>query len=93
MQGIGQVLTQKGWSDSRYEGIALRRIFKRLAKKAEVADNGNDLESLINIAKTLGYIAQAKATLAKLERELALEKRIEELERLAGLAQKAVIRQ
>lgn len=77
-------MVKKAWSDNKFEGIALRRIFKKLAKKI---DAETDLDKMLNIARTMGYIALAKHQLAKSD----LEERVSKLEEIAGLAQKSTI--
>ncbi|GEM_PF-2503704 len=71
------------WTTNNHEGRGLRRAFKRLEEKMESA---RDPKTIAELSKAMAYVAQAKSNIAK---NHDLEKRVQELERLAGMAQKA----
>lgn len=73
------------WTTNNHEGRGLRRAFKRLEDKL---DSIQDTHELAELVRAMGYVAQIKAGIAKNQE---LEKRIEELERLAGIAKQGVI--
>ncbi len=75
-------MTQVSWSSNSPEGRGLRRAFRRLQGKLQ---DTNNLHDLCELVRAMGYVAQIKAGIAKTE---DLEKRISELERIAGIAQK-----
>lgn len=73
------------WTTNNHEGRGLRSAFKRLESKLDSTDDTHELTELI---RAMAYVAQIKAGIAKNQE---LEKRIAELERLAGIAQNTVI--
>jgi hypothetical protein len=90
IQNEGVKRRKYDWKTNDAEGRRLRRAFKRLAKRLETATTAQEI---IDMARALAYIAQAKSTLAKHDFDREIEARIEELERIAGLAHKGRISQ
>jgi len=79
-------MANRTWSDNKYEGLALRKMFKRLQTRAD--KNANNLKLQLVISHELCYIAATKGHIAKSEKERELEERLKKLEELAGLVQK-----
>lgn len=78
-------MTRQSWTNNDHEGRGLRRAFDRLDSKL---DGAEEIHELAELVRAMGYIAQIKSGIAKNQE---LEKRIAELERLAGIAQNGVI--
>lgn len=90
IQKVGSKRRKYDWKTNDSEGRRLRRAFKRLSDKLEKAQT---TQEVIDITRAMAYIAQAKSTLAKHDFDREIEGRIEELERIAGLASKGRILQ
>ena len=78
-------MTKVDWTNNNHEGRGLRRGFAKLEERLETVQ---DIHELTEVVRAMGYIAQIKAGIAKNQE---MERRIEELERLAGIAQSGVI--
>ena len=80
-------MTRVSWVNNDHEGRGLRRAFDKLDSKL---DGIQDIHELTEVIRAMAYVAQIKAGISRTEQ---LEKRIEELERLAGIAQSGTISQ
>jgi uncharacterized coiled-coil protein SlyX len=81
-------MSKKGANDNGFEIRRLRRTFKRLYQKLEAVQTTTEI---IELSRALAYVAGQKAALVKLEWDRAIEQRIEELERIAGIARQGKI--
>jgi len=71
------------WSDSSKEGKLLKRIMTRLDKREKKMDDNMDLDTLMDFAKAVAYVAEKKSNLAK---NADWEKRIKILEKAAMMS-------
>jgi len=79
-------MTKINWIKNDHSGRFVNRSLKRLENDY---DKAPDAEKRMAILNRYVYIWNIKAQIAKSEREFEMEKRIAELEKIAGIAQKA----
>lgn len=82
-------MTQINWKSNDHTGGFIERQLRGLEQWISTQPEEQRLQYLGKYA----YLFELKARVAKYERELELEERIKELERLAGIAQQGVIKQ
>jgi len=75
------------WYENEPEGKILRNLITNLNEKLQKAD---DVRLTLDISRSIGYLAVIKNTLAK--SNLDYDKRLEDLERLAGLRKEELLR-
>lgn len=75
-------MTSVRWRSRGSYGRILHKTIKRLEQRLE---NEEDHDKSISLAKTIGYLVSVQRELIRDEENSSLEKRVEDLEKKAGL--------